>query len=93
MRLHGFTKYGGTHKERHTWIHSGIIHVCIRWEKFLWKMVTDFALEGYLKAPTVVLIEPERAFAGDGENICLPMTEVLLHPAAGDMAKLKKLCD
>ena len=59
----------------------------------LGKTVTDFALAGSLKSATVVLIDIERAFAGYGEKIRLPKTEVLLRAAAGKLVKLKKLRD
>ena len=55
--------------------------------KYLGKTITAFALVGSLEAPTVVSIDIERAFSGNGENIQLPTTEVLLRAAAGDLAK------
>ena len=55
--------------------------------KSLSETSTAFALEGYLKAPTVVLIYIEHAFDSDGENICLTTTEVLHRAAAGKIAK------
>ena len=61
--------------------------------KPLGKTVTAFALDGPLKAPTVVMIDIERGFADDGKKIRLPTTEVLLHTAAGELAKLEKLRD
>ena len=42
--------------------------------KYLGETVTAFALAGYLKAPTVISIDTERAFAGDGKNIRLLTT-------------------
>ena len=48
---------------------------------------------GPLEAPTVILIDIERAFSGDGDKIRLPTTEVLLCTAANELAKPKKLRD
>ena len=39
----------------------------------------------------VVLIDIERAFAGDGNNTRLPTTEVFLCTASGELAKSKKI--
>ena len=61
--------------------------------KSLGKTVTPFALTGSLEAPTVVLIDIERAFAGYGKNICLLTTEVLLRAATGKLAKSKNIWD
>ena len=61
--------------------------------KSLGKTVTSFALAGSLKAPTVVSIDIKRAFAGDGEKICLLKTEVLLRASTVKLAKYKKLQD
>ena len=55
--------------------------------------VTAFALAGFLKAPTVVMINAERAFAGSVSNIHHPTTKVLLHAAFRDLSKSKKLHD
>ena len=54
------------------------------------KTVTAFSLAGSLEAPTMVSIDIERTFAGNGDKISLPTTEVLLHAAAGKLAKPKK---
>ena len=43
------------------------------------------------KSPTMVSIEVERAFSVYGENIRLPMIEVLLHATVGDLAKFKNI--
>ena len=61
--------------------------------KSLSKTVTAFDLEGYLETPTLVWIDIKRTFAGNGEKIRLPMIEVFLHAAAGELAKLNKLRD
>ena len=53
-------------------------------------MVTALALTGSLEAPIVVLIDIKRAFAGNGKNIRLPMKEVVICAAAGDLSKSKK---
>ena len=55
--------------------------------KSLGKTITAFALAGSSEAPTVVSIDTERAFSGNGKNIQLLTTEVLLRTAAGDLAK------
>ena len=59
----------------------------------LGKIVTAFALARSFEATTMILINIERAFAGDGEKICLPKTEVLLHAAADEPTKSKKFRD
>ena len=53
----------------------------------LGEKVGAFALVRSLKAPSVVLIDIERDFAGDGEKIRLPTTEALLRAASGRIAK------
>ena len=64
-------------------------HRCVG-NKSLGETVATFNLEGYLKVPTMVSINIDRAFAGDGEKIRLPTTEVLLRAAPNDLAKTKK---
>ena len=70
-----------------TYIHTSV------WNKSIGKNITHFALVLYLEAPTMVLIYIERAFAGNGEKISLPTTEVLLCAAAGKLEKSKKFWD
>ena len=71
-------------------IQATYVHVSFG-NKSLGETVTAFALSGSLEAPTVVLIDIERALAGDGEKIRLPATEVLLYTATSELSKLKKL--
>ena len=52
-----------------------------------------FALAGSLNSPSVVSINMDIAFATDGEKIHLPITEVLLCDAAGDLARSKNQRD
>ena len=61
--------------------------------KSLDETVTAFALAESLEAPTVVLIDIERSFAGDSERILLLTMEVLLRAAASELAKSKNLQD
>ena len=61
--------------------------------KSLGETVNAFALARYLKAPTVVTINAERAFSGARDNIRLPTTNVLLCAAVGNISKSKNLCD
>ena len=50
----------------------------------------DFALAGNLIPPSVILFNIKIAFATDRENIRLPIAEVLLRAAAGDLTQSKK---
>ena len=54
---------------------------------------TSFALVGWIKSPTVVTINTERACAGSGIKIRLPATKVLLYATIGDLSNSKKLLD
>ena len=56
-------------------------HVAVG-NKSLGESVVDFALAGDLSLPSVISFNIKIAFAADGENIRLPITEVLLCPAA-----------
>ena len=58
--------------------------------KYLRESITAFALARLLEAPTVVSIDVEIAFAIAGDNIWIPVTEVLLRVAAVDLSRLKK---
>ena len=49
-----------------------------------------FSLVGYLSSPSVISFKIEIAFAADGKNIRLPIAEVLLHAAAGNLARSEK---
>ena len=50
----------------------------------------DFALAGDLSSPSVISFKIDIAFAADGDKIRLPIAEVLLCAAAGDLARSKK---
>ena len=63
------------------------------WSKSLGKTVTTFALVVSLKTTTMVSIDIELTFAGNGETIRLQTTEVLVRAAAGELAKSKNLRD
>ena len=58
--------------------------------KSLGEPVVAFALAGDLSSPSVISFNIEIAFATDGEKIHLPITEVLLCAAAGDLVRSKK---
>ena len=49
-----------------------------------------FALAGDLSSPSVISFIIEIAFATDGKKIRLPIAEVLLRAAAGDLTQSKK---
>ena len=68
-----------------TYVHASVGN------KYLRETVTDFSLSGYLKAPTVVLIDAEYTFAGYSEKIHLPTTEILLRATIDNLEKPKKL--
>ena len=53
--------------------------------KPLGESVVAFALAGDLGSPSVISFILEIAFATDGENIQLPIVEVLLSAASGDL--------
>ena len=55
----------------------------------LGKSVLAFSLAGDLSSPSMIYLNIEIAFAADGGNICLPIAEVLLRAAAGDLARSK----
>ena len=58
--------------------------------KSLGESIHAFALAGNLGSPPVISFNLEITFAPEGEKIGLPITEVLLCAAAGDLARLKK---
>ena len=58
--------------------------------KSLGKSVVAFSLAGYLSSPSVISFNIDIAFASDGDKIRLPIAEVLLCTAAGDLARSKK---
>ena len=47
-------------------------------------------MEGSLNSPSIVSIDINIAFATDGDNIRLPITEVILCAATGNLASSKK---
>ena len=53
----------------------------------LGESVTAFAQAGSLEAPTVDYIDVDIAFAIVGNRIWIPVTEVLLRAAVGDLAR------
>ena len=59
----------------------------------LGEYIQDFALAGDLGPSSIISFNLEIAFAPKEENIRLPITEVLLRAAAGDLARLKKQRD
>ena len=58
--------------------------------KSLGEFIATFALTGSLNSPSVVLININIVFFMDGDKIRLPITEVLLRAAAGNLARSKK---
>ena len=54
--------------------------------KSLGEFVVDFALAGNLISPSVISFNIEIAFAADSDNFRLPIAEVLLRAAAGNLA-------
>ena len=62
-------------------------------KKSLRETITTFALEGSFEAPTMVRIDAEHTFAGAGNNIRIPTTELIIFAAVGDLSKLKNLCN
>ena len=61
--------------------------------KSLEESIQDFALAGDLGSPSIISFNLEIAFAPEVEKIRLPITEVLLRAAAGDLARSKKQRD
>ena len=58
--------------------------------KSLGGSVVAFSLAGNLDSPSVVSIKMDIDFAADGDKIRLPITEVLLCAAAGDLTNSEK---
>ena len=61
--------------------------------KYFGETVTAFDITLSLESPVVVSINTKRAFDSAGEHIRLPVTEVLLCAAVGNIARLKNLRD
>ena len=61
--------------------------------KSLGESIQAFALAGDLGSPSVISFNLKIAFAPEGEKIRLPITEVLLCAAAGNLARSKKQRD
>ena len=59
-------------------------------KKSLRESVVDFVLAGNLSSPSVISFKIDIAFAGDDDKIHLPIAEVLLRTAAGDLTRSKK---
>ena len=55
--------------------------------KSLSEFIATFALTGSLNSPSVVLININIVFSMDGDKICLPITEVLLNAATGNLMR------
>ena len=58
--------------------------------KSLGESVVGFALTGDLSSPSIILFNINISFSTDGENICLPIAEVLFCLAARDLARSQK---
>ena len=56
----------------------------------LGESVVAFTLAGNLSSPSVISLKIKISFAPDGDKIHLPIAEVLLRAAAGDLARSKK---
>ena len=54
--------------------------------KYLGESVVAFSLAVYLSSSSVISLKIEIAFSADGDKIHLPIAEVLLCAAAGDLA-------
>ena len=52
-----------------------------------------FSLAGYLRSPSIIYLKIEVDFSTDGDKIYLPIVEVLLCAAAGNLARSKKQRD
>ena len=61
--------------------------------KSLGESVVAFAIAGDLISPSVISLKIEIAFAADGDKISLPIAEVLLRAAAGNLARSKNQRD
>ena len=61
--------------------------------KSLGESIQAFAPAGNLGSPSVILFNLKIAFAPEGEKIRLPITEVLIRAAAGNLARSKKQRD
>ena len=57
---------------------------------FLGESITAFSLARSLDSPTVVLLDTNVALAIVGDKIRLPISEVLLYAASGDLSRSKK---
>ena len=58
--------------------------------KSIRESVVDSSLTGNISSCSVIYLKIEIAFTADGDKICLPIAEVLLCAAAGDLALSKK---
>ena len=63
------------------------------WNKSLVESVVAFTIAGDLSSPSVISFIIKIAFAADDEKVRLPIAEVLLCAAAGDLARSKKKLD
>ena len=78
------TKISTTGKIQLTFGHAAVGN------KSLGESVVAFSLMGDLSSSSLVLFNIEIAFAADGDKIRLPIAEVLLCAAAGNLTQLKK---
>ena len=70
-----------------TFVHTSVCN------KSLGESVTAFTLAGLLKAPKVVSIDADIAFVNAGDKIRIPITELILCAASGNLVRLKKQRD
>ena len=70
-----------------TFGHTGVVN------KYLGESVVAFDLAGYLSSPYVVSLNMNINFSTDGNNIRLPIAEVLLCVSTGNLARSKKQRD
>ena len=49
----------------------------------------DFARDGDLSSPYVISLNIDINFSADGDKICIPIVEVILRTAAGDLERSK----
>ena len=73
-------------------VQSTFVHVTIG-NNSLGESVVALSLAGYLSSPYFISIKMVITFAADSDNIHLPIAEVLLCTAAGDLARSKKQRD
>ena len=65
----------------------------MHWKKPLGESVTAFTLSGLLDSPSIVSINANIPFAIAGDNTRLPISEVLICAAVGNIARSNKKRD